>query len=38
MPLQHRIMDEAETILAAGAGGVTKLYDGKKNRIERILI
>ena len=30
------IMDELHTILSAGAGGVTKLIDSEKGRIERI--
>ncbi|MBQ5777548.1 MAG: coproporphyrinogen dehydrogenase HemZ [Oscillospiraceae bacterium] len=30
------IMDELHTILSAGAGGVTKLIDAEKGRIERI--
>ena len=29
-------MDELHTILSAGAGGVTKLIDREKGRIERI--
>ena len=30
------IMDELHTILSAGAGGVTKIVDQRKNRIERV--
>lgn len=31
-----RIMDEHQTIIALGAGGVTKVYDSKKNQLSRV--
>ncbi len=31
-----RIMEEAQTIIALGAGGISKAYYGRENRLERI--
>lgn len=31
-----RIMEEAQTIIALGAGGITKVYDPDENRLERV--
>ncbi len=31
-----RIMEEAQTIIALGAGGITKVYDPEENRLERV--
>ena len=31
-----RIMEEGQTIIALGAGGITKVYFPKENRLERV--
>ena len=31
-----RIMDEHQTIIALGAGGITKYYHPEENRLERV--
>lgn len=32
----HRIMDEKQTIIALGAGGISKVYIPEENRLERV--
>ena len=32
----HRIMDERQTVIALGAGGISKLYVEDENRLERV--
>lgn len=31
-----RIMEEAQSIIALGAGGITKVYYPRENRLERV--